>query len=43
VFFLLIWVTNVANFQTSKGPVPCDDKEGHYIIVPDDVIARRCA
>jgi dual-specificity kinase len=37
---------NVANFrllQASKGPVPCDDKEGHYIIVPDDLIARRCA
>jgi hypothetical protein len=28
--------------QTSKGPVSCDDKEGHYIIVPDDVIYRRC-
>ena len=20
----------------------CDDKEGHYIIVPDDIIYRRC-
>lgn len=29
-------------FQTSKGPVSCDDKEGHYIIVPDDMIYRRC-
>jgi dual-specificity kinase len=28
--------------QTSKGPVSCDDKEGHYIIVPDDMIHRRC-
>jgi dual-specificity kinase len=28
--------------QTSKGPVSCDDKEGHYIIVPDDMIYRRC-
>jgi hypothetical protein len=28
--------------QTSKGPVSCDDKEGHYIIVPDDLIYRRC-
>lgn len=28
--------------QTSKGPVSCDDKEGHYIIVPDDIIHRRC-
>ncbi|KIK62520.1 hypothetical protein GYMLUDRAFT_242681 [Collybiopsis luxurians FD-317 M1] len=27
--------------QTSKGPVSCDDKEGHYIIVPDDVIHKR--
>ncbi|KAJ6570181.1 kinase-like domain-containing protein [Mycena vulgaris] len=27
--------------QTSKGPVSCDDKEGHYIIVPDDMIYRR--
>ncbi|KZP19855.1 kinase-like protein [Athelia psychrophila] len=24
----------------SKTPVPCDDKEGHYTIVPDDMIAR---
>lgn len=22
--------------------MPCDDKEGHYIIVPDDMIYRRC-
>ena len=22
--------------------LPCDDKEGHYIVVPDDVIHRRC-
>jgi dual-specificity kinase len=29
--------------QASKGPVPCDDKEGHYIIVPDDVIHNHCA
>ena len=28
--------------QSSKAPIPCDDKEGHYIIVPDDLIARRC-
>lgn len=25
----------------SKGPASCDDKEGHYIIVPDDMIFRR--
>lgn len=31
-----------AILQTSKGPVTCDDKEGHYIIVPDDMIYRRC-
>lgn len=28
--------------QASKNGVPCDDKEGHYIIVPDDMIYRRC-
>lgn len=28
--------------QTSKGPAPCDDKEGHYIIVSDDIIHGRC-
>lgn len=28
--------------QASKGQVPCDDKEGHYIIVPDDIINNRC-
>ncbi|KAF9466567.1 kinase-like domain-containing protein [Collybia nuda] len=30
-----------ATDDTSKGPVSCDDKEGHYIIVPDDLIYRR--
>ncbi|KAJ6612314.1 kinase-like domain-containing protein [Mycena sp. CBHHK59/15] len=30
-----------ATEDTSKGPVSCDDKEGHYIIVPDDMIYRR--
>ncbi|KAJ7039602.1 kinase-like domain-containing protein [Mycena alexandri] len=30
-----------ATDETSKGPVSCDDKEGHYIIVPDDMIYRR--
>lgn len=29
--------------QASNGVVPCDDKEGHYIIVPDDIIYNRCA
>jgi dual-specificity kinase len=28
--------------QTSKGPVPWDDKEGHYIVVPDDIIHGHC-
>jgi len=28
--------------QTSNGNIPCDDKEGHYIIVPDDIIYNRC-
>ncbi|KXN91697.1 Dual specificity protein kinase lkh1 [Leucoagaricus sp. SymC.cos] len=27
--------------DASKGPASCDDKEGHYIIVPDDMIFRR--
>ncbi|KAI5825624.1 CMGC/CLK protein kinase [Schizophyllum commune Tattone D] len=37
------WETRsgAASDETSKGPVPCDDKEGHYIIVPDDIIANR--
>ncbi|KAF8907315.1 CMGC/CLK protein kinase [Gymnopilus junonius] len=30
-----------ATDDTSKGPASCDDKEGHYIIVPDDMINRR--
>jgi dual-specificity kinase len=33
--------SGAATDDASKGPVPCDDKEGHYIIVPDDLIARR--
>ena len=28
--------------QSSNDHPSCDDKEGHYIIVPDDMIARRC-
>ena len=28
--------------QASNGNIPCDDKEGHYIIVPDDIIYNRC-
>lgn len=34
--------TPPSDSQTSKGPVSCDDKEGHYIIVPDDLIYNRC-
>ncbi|TFK40262.1 CMGC/CLK protein kinase [Crucibulum laeve] len=30
-----------ATDDTSKGPPSCDDKEGHYIIIPDDMIYRR--
>ncbi|KAF7327448.1 hypothetical protein MKEN_00322900 [Mycena kentingensis (nom. inval.)] len=30
-----------ATDETSKGPAQCDDKEGHYIIQPDDMIYRR--
>ncbi|KAG1823058.1 kinase-like domain-containing protein [Suillus variegatus] len=26
---------------TGNGNIPCDDKEGHYIIVPDDIIHNR--
>ncbi|THG95235.1 hypothetical protein EW026_g6381 [Hermanssonia centrifuga] len=33
--------SGVATDDASKGTVPCDDKEGHYIIVPDDMIYRR--
>lgn len=28
--------------QPSRANSSCDDKEGHYIIVPDDMIFRRC-
>jgi len=28
--------------QSPNDHPSCDDKEGHYIIVPDDMIARRC-
>ncbi|THH27411.1 hypothetical protein EUX98_g6770 [Antrodiella citrinella] len=37
------WATGnaVVADDVSKAPVPCDDKEGHYIIVTDDMIARR--
>lgn len=28
--------------QASNGSEPCDDKEGHYIIRPNDMIFRRC-
>ncbi|KAF4613591.1 hypothetical protein D9613_007897 [Agrocybe pediades] len=31
----------VAIDDASKATVSCDDKEGHYIIVPDDMINRR--
>ncbi|KAI6039818.1 kinase-like domain-containing protein [Pisolithus marmoratus] len=27
--------------DASNGLVPCDDKEGHYIIIPDDIIHNR--
>ncbi|KAK0235771.1 CMGC/CLK protein kinase [Armillaria gallica] len=30
-----------ATDETSKGSVSCDDKEGHYIIIPNDMIHRR--
>ncbi|KAJ3554152.1 hypothetical protein NP233_g12483 [Leucocoprinus birnbaumii] len=31
----------VVQDDASKGQSSCDDKEGHYIIVPDDMIFRR--
>ncbi|KAL4062856.1 kinase-like domain-containing protein [Scleroderma citrinum] len=30
-----------ATADASNGVIPCDDKEGHYIIVPDDIIYNR--
>jgi len=32
---------SAAATDDTKSTVPCDDKEGHYIIVPDDMIHRR--
>ena len=32
----------ISLYQSSGDHPPCDDKEGHYIIVPDDMISRRC-
>lgn len=40
--FILIISKVRFNKLTTKGPVPCDDKEGHYMIVTDDMIYRRC-
>jgi dual-specificity kinase len=31
-----------ATADPSNDVIPCDDKEGHYIIVPDDIIYNRC-
>ncbi|KAI0925908.1 hypothetical protein AcW1_008217 [Taiwanofungus camphoratus] len=33
--------SGAATDDPSKEQVPCDDKEGHYIIAPDDIINRR--
>jgi hypothetical protein len=44
-FFLASFPLILTSFplsQTSNGNIPCDDKEGHYIIVPDDIIYNRC-
>lgn len=35
----VLWLTQPLSQQNL---IPCDDKEGHYIIVPDDVIHARC-
>jgi dual-specificity kinase len=40
---LIPLLTNVIIVQAAKRLVPCDDKEGHYIIIPDDIIYDRCA
>lgn len=35
--------SDLVNFeQTPKQQVSCDDKEGHYIVTPDDIIYKRC-
>lgn len=33
--------SGAATADTVNGNIPCDDKEGHYIIVPDDIIYNR--
>lgn len=33
--------SGAATADTANGNIPCDDKEGHYIIVPDDIIYNR--
>lgn len=41
-FLALLLVRNRALILLQPPNVPCDDKEGHYIIVPDDLIYNRC-
>jgi len=38
----LVLFSPLTSLQPSKTNPSCDDKEGHYIIVPDDLIFRRC-
>ena len=40
--FVVMLVVNVTHKVGSKEPAVCDDELGNYIIVPDDLIARRC-
>ncbi|KAN0120967.1 Protein kinase-like domain containing protein [Russula decolorans] len=37
------WINGSAatSATTPKQPVSCDDKEGHYIVTPDDIIYKR--
>jgi dual-specificity kinase len=40
--FHLFSPARIFTSQSSTEHPSCDDKEGHYIIIPDDMIARRC-
>jgi len=42
VYSALCVYLNFTHSPSLKIRVPCDDKEGHYIIVPDDMIHSRC-
>ena len=43
VCVILPSVSLIPNFtQVAKEPPSCDDKEGHYIIEPNDMLIQRC-